>query len=769
MMSLDSSLTNLAVLAVVLLITLYICWQSCVRSGFKRTAIATEALRFLLIGLAAFTLFQPTFISEKRPEGDSVLKVLIDVSNSMTTEDVERNGELLDRATAIQTDGLDQTETWEIQDVDQTVEIDVFAASRTVDDDTGNTNQPAAGNNNATTSVTEGQVDGATDAAATAETTPYLSSATNLHEALDRVASSPGSVRSVVLISDGDWNLGASPSSAARKLRQLGIPVHTIGTGSPVALPDLAIVDFDLPTFTVLGKSLQIPFAVKSTLESPVDVEVTISLPGGDERKVPLQVAAGGTSDSVISWEPTEIGDFEITVSVPEQAGEHVTINNQRALPINVRHESLKVLMVDSFPRWEYRYTRNALMRDPGVTVNTLLLHPDIKAKGGGAGYLDEFPSSEQLTQYDAVFLGDIGMAPGQLTPENCDDLIQLVRNHAAGLVFLPGFRGFQSTFLDTPMEELLPVELDIDTPKGTRSAAASALLLTESGSKSLLTRLESNQERNREVWNSLPGFFWSAATVRAKPNTNVLAVHKTESNRFGRLPIVVTRTFGTGKVLFVGTDSAWRWRKGVEDRYHYRFWSQMVRWMAYQRTMAAGESMRVIFTPDRPRTGDTVNLLVNAMDSTGEPLQDGTVATQVLMPSGKTQTLSLKSDSEQSWGLFRSSFVATEGGKLKLITSCRETGDQLETEINVRGVPREKIGQPARLDVMQEIASITQGRAINLRDNDLGLVLNTLGSMPPPEPLRQYYQLWSHPLWGLLLIALLGAFWGVRKLQGLV
>ena len=58
-----------------------------------------------------------------------------------------------------------------------------------------------------------------------------------------------------------------------------------------------------------------------------------------------------------------------------------------------------------------------------------------------------------------------------------------------------------------------------------------------------------------------------------------------------------VTKTYGTGKVLFMGTDSAWRWREGVEDRYHYRFWGQVARWMAYQRTMAQGQSMRLFFT----------------------------------------------------------------------------------------------------------------------------------------------------------------------------
>ena len=71
----------------------------------------------------------------------------------------------------------------------------------------------------------------------------------------------------------------------------------------------------------------------------------------------------------------------------------------------------------------------------------------------------------------------------------------------------------------------------------------------------------------------SLPGFQWYAPVLRSRAGCDVLAVHRTESNSYGPVPLLVTRSFGTGKVLFMGTDGAWRWREGVEDRYHYRFW----------------------------------------------------------------------------------------------------------------------------------------------------------------------------------------------------
>ena len=52
--------------------------------------------------------------------------------------------------------------------------------------------------------------------------------------------------------------------------------------------------------------------------------------------------------------------------------------NNKLSAPISIREEKLRVLVVESYPRWEYRYLRNALSRDPGVELSCLLFHPGL-------------------------------------------------------------------------------------------------------------------------------------------------------------------------------------------------------------------------------------------------------------------------------------------------------------------------------------------------------------------------------------------------------
>ena len=69
-------------------------------------------------------------------------------------------------------------------------------------------------------------------------------------------------------------------------------------------------------------------------------------------------------------------------------------------------------------------------------------------------------------------------------------------------------------------------------------------------------------------------------------------------------MPLSSYATLLPGKP-FLGTDSAWRWRKGVEDRYHYRFWSQVIRWMGHGRNQASENGIRLLMDPEKPEVGD--------------------------------------------------------------------------------------------------------------------------------------------------------------------
>ncbi len=717
---------SLAVAAAFVLVIAGLAWMAWRRSGYRLATGLLEALRVLIAIGIAITLNQPEWREVFQPDTKPTLAILADASRSMETQDVPSAAnpaaELQSRADVAKP--LADLAAWR----DLAPRMDVVVESFSSDLQSAN----------------EG---------------------TDLNAALLKAADKHPRLHAVVLLSDGDWNTGEPPAQAATRLRMREVPVFAVPLGAETRLPDVELASFDVPTFAIGGKPLRVPFTIASSL--PRDEAATIEMKSSTGEVITKSVVIPAMSrlQDVLTWRPEQPGDVKLTLTVPKTGGEHLLENNTREAPLSIRKEQLRVLVIESYPRWEYRYLRNALERDPGVEVNCLLFHPDLGTPGAGRGYLAAMPKEDALTKYDVVFLGDVGADKGQLTLENCASLQKLVRDQAAGLVFLPGLRGHQASLQNTALGELMPVVWDDAQPRGWGTSAPGKFALTEVGARSLLTKLEDSDEASARLWQTLPGFQWYAPAARAKAGSEILATHGTETNRFGRVPLIVTRTHGSGKILFMGADGAWRWRRGVEDKYHYRFWGQVVRWMAYQRNMSQGEKMRLFYSPDRPVAGAVLTLNANVTSLGGEPLRDGAVIAQITAPSGKTSSVRLPPAGEDAWGLFTGTFTPAEPGEHHVRLSCADAGSALDATISVQGTSREKRGQPARIEVLREIAQLTRGQL--MESADPAAVIAAIAALPQPEPNERRVQLWAHPLWAGFLIALMGIFWAGRKAAG--
>ncbi|MFV0445238.1 MAG: hypothetical protein ACK5Q5_16800 [Planctomycetaceae bacterium] len=757
-MNADRSLTFLTTPAtvtisiLVVLVTAGVSLYSWRRGGYRRSHGLQELLRVGIVMLVALLFNQPEWVEEFRPDEKPTIAVLWDRSTSMGTQDAVVSG----RFSA----------------------IGDAASDAATPSDPAHNRKPTNHHRTAITRaaaivpLTEDKTWSQLDSKLQVVSEPFAGgdqlTATDLSTPLASAPERFQNLMGVVLISDGDWNSGPPPVDAATRLRLKGIPVFTIPVGSPTRLPDVELTNIDLPTFGIAGKAVRVPFTIDSSLPREFLTTVTLKTSDGQTLTKDVRIAAMGRTSEAIVWKPDVVGDYSVTVEIPQHGEETISENNVKTAPIAIRQEKLQVLVVESYPRWEYRYLRNALSRDPGVEVSCLLFHPGLSKPGGGSkDYIKQFPASiEELSKYDVVFLGDVGLEDAQLTAEQCELLKGLVEHQASGLVFMPGLQGRQFSLLETELGDLCPVLLDPGQPGGWGSRTPGRFELTESGRRSLLTKLADTADENVQVWEDLPGFQWYAPVLKAKPGTETLAVHGDVSNEFGRMPLLVTRTFGAGKVLFMGTDGAWRWRKGVEDLYHYRFWGQVVRWMAYQRNMAKGESMRLFYTPDQPQLRQTMTLNAHVMERSGEPLAKGDVVARITAPSGAIESVKFEAEGE-GWGVFHSRFVPRESGQHTLLLACQQTGATLEAKFFVQGDEAEQIGRPARPEVLEEISRITKGRTVAM--NEIDSVIKSLATLPLPPPSVRHLQLWSHPLAAALLVLALGGFWIWRKSTGLV
>ncbi|MFM7206648.1 MAG: hypothetical protein ACKO4T_08275, partial [Planctomycetaceae bacterium] len=703
----------------------FLTWR---RSGFLTGTGLVELLRVVIAALVALLLNQPEWVEEYRPDEKPTVVVLHDASRSMDTQDVVAaagGGTAAPQTRRAAVGPLAEPAMWKPLEARFQVVVEPVAAA-----------PPGT--------------------------------ATDLAEPLANVAERFAALRAVVLASDGDWNKGRPPLEAAQALRLAQVPVYAVPAGSPTKLPDLDLASLDCPTMGVAGKPVRVPFTVVSSLPTERVVVATLAASTGEKLVKEVRLPPMATVTEWIYWTPPAVGDYTVTLSIPVEPGEILADNNTRTAPIAIRQENLKVLVVESVPRWEYRYLRNALSRDPGVEVSCLLFQPGLSKRGGGTqDYIQKFPSGlDELSNYDVVFLGDVGVGEGQLTDEDCRLLKGLVEFQASGLVFMPGWRGEQASLAATALEELCPVVIDPARPDGVASDGPRRLVLTEAGRKSLLTKLADGGAENTAIWESLPGGQWYGPVLRAKAGSEVLAVHEDAANEYGRIPLLVTRTFGAGKVLYMATDGAWRWRKGVEDKYHYRFWGQVVRWMAYRRNMARGERMSLSFAPEQPQLGQTIALDARVAEPSGEPLSRGEVTARITAPSGGVETVRFAPPGgDGEWGVFAATCTPTEPGTHEVVLACQETGDTLEASIFVQGSAEEGIGRAARPEVLAEIAQVTRGKVV--RPDEIAGLVESLAALPDPPPAVRRLQLWSHPLVAASLVTLLGLFWIGRKRQG--
>ncbi|HEX3717437.1 MAG TPA: hypothetical protein VH595_05665 [Verrucomicrobiae bacterium] len=703
----------------------WLCFANWQRSPNRRASGWLEMFRFVLITLLGLTLLRPEFVKRLEQSSMPEIAVLTDSSGSMNTRDVEAGSNVISREQWIQNQV--RRKFWHSLDSKAKVSVEPFSAPST--------------NANA--------VNG-----------------TDLNLALEETLHRYKNLKAVLLLSDGDWNLGKSPLGTATQYREQNIPIFTVAVGRETPVPDLILENVSAPSYGLFGEEIAVAFKVTSHLAREVRTSLSISDNFGESAKKEITVPANGDVEDSILWSPRETGEITATVKLPVEPDEAIAENNERTFHMSVRVEKLKVLVVDSLPRWEYRYLRNALARDPGVDMRCLLLHPGM-GPGDGLDYIHSFPDSkEALSPYDVVFLGDVGIGENELTDKDAELLKGLVEQQGSGLVFVPGRRGREVTFLNSPLKDLYPVDLDTSKPNGVGLENEAQLVLTSEGRRHWLTRFDSDEERNDELWKQLPGFFWSAAVEKSRPGSEVLAVHSALRNEWGRMPLLVTRTAGSGKVLFLGTDSAWRWRRGVEDKFHYRFWGQVVRWMAHQRHLSGKEGIRLSYSPETPEAGDTVFLQGTVLDESGFPIDKGPVTGKITSPGGQEERLDF-TQVEGGWGVFKSSFAAQETGKYKIEIASEPYNRHLTTELLVAKPIIEKEGQPINAQTLAEISELTRGA--NISTGDLDKMVQQISLLPEPKPVEERIRVWSEPAWGGIILSLLTIYWVGRKWAGLI
>lgn len=700
----------------------YLAVRTWVRMKKNRKIAIWEGFRFFIILLIVITLFNPEQVEELERSQKSQIVCLQDISSSMETKDI-----ILDESEPIQRTEWTQQflqEDW-IQNLEKnaTVLVNNFSSS-------------------------SGK------------------KATDISSAIRDTIDQTQSLKAILLLTDGDTNTGPPVLSVAGRSRSSSIPIYSIITGSDSSLPDLSLDEVFAPSFVLQEERVTVNWQASNRFKTSKSSTIALLANGKKVVEKPVNFIGNESISGNLSWLPESQGEIEFDIILSQVNGETYKDNNQKRINTRVESKTIRALIVDSFPRWEYRFLRNALDRDPGVELSCILFHPGM-TPSIGQNYIQKFPSDEaNLAPFDVIFLGDVGLDENELNQKQCDLLTNLIKYQASGIIFMPGRRGSQQTLSKSSLNELLPVIYDPEKPRGIGTQNPASYILTQRGLEHWLTNLRGTGEKNRDFWERLPGFHWSATVSKTRPGSEVLAVHSNYNTDWGKMPILVIRQVGAGKSLYLGSDSAWRWRRGVEDKYHYRFWSQIVRWMAHGRYVAEKEGIKLIPSPEKPRIGEKVFLRCIVLDRDGFPLEDGEVKGLARHPDGNVENLYFRSDPECP-GVYLSTLEVTTAGNLE-IEAISESGErEIKTKLQVEELNRERLGKPTNPISLEQLAKLTGGISVNYQNTEQ--LISMLSLIPEPKPLIRIYSLRSNMYWGGFLFALLAIYWTGRKFFGMV
>jgi hypothetical protein len=407
------------------------------------------------------------------------------------------------------------------------------------------------------------------------------------------------------------------------------------------------------------------------------------------------------------------------------------------------------------------------LMRDRRVDLKCYLVESDPAiSRGTNTPYIDQFPArNEDIGRFDLVVFGDID--PRKLSPRNLETLSYFVSELGGSFVLLAGKKFAPHAYRRTVLEQMLPVEFD-SIPLSAGDPVADKPLrleLTAAGRANLMMRLSDREEESVALWKQLPPVYWTARIARPKPAAEVLLVDPDpgKESRFGKMPVVAMQQYGQGQVMYVGTDNTWRWRKNAGDVYYTAFWGQIAQRMAMLHVL--GGSKRTRLSTDRKSyvTGERVLVFGRLTGETHEPLTEPSVKGVFGLRTGGKQTEVILRAAPDHPGLYRGEFVAPLPGHYQFFIE-QDLNTPLDFAVTE---PRFEFGETAMNEPMlRDIATATGGAFF--REEDLHKLPGTIVSRTERVKSPVEVELWSSPLYFMLMLLVLSGEWVLRKMSQL-
>ncbi len=584
-----------------------------------------------------------------------------------------------------------------------------------------------------------------------------------LDEAVARHAGQP--LAGVVVLSDFAWLEGRDPVQAARNLKNQSVPVYTVPIGLP-SPPDIEVQRVIAPEVAFTGDKVPVRVQFESSGFEDKIVELVFKVDGETigSREVTL---GGGTQFEKFEYVPDrETGSVEVSVSIESALGETTDANNSVSHKMRVINEKIDVLYVEGMPRWEFRYLRWVLMRDPRLNVRFLMTQGDKHLAETSPRHIGGFPTkAEDLLNIDLVILGDVNAK--YFTSDQITWMENLVKKSGGSLLMLAGRVGSPSSYTETKIADMLPVKVDNIGWRGLPSSVYP--VVTAAGLESSVVSLGDTMESTNRIWSRVRPLGFLPELSGAKPGATTLLSLSDDVFNIGNYPLVAWQRYGNGKTMFVGSADLWRLRREVGDLHHARFWGQSIQFLALSRLLGQNKQITLETGRNQYGSGEYVEVYANVLTESFEPVEQPSYG--VLME--KVGADGLPTELELipvlgSPGLYSGTILAGDEGEYKVSARSADTSIANTIQFDVRNIPLEKRNTETRIEVADQIASITGGKRLAASElGDLGKLIQSDETLT--TTIQRQKDLWDIPVIFILLVILTGVEWFMRRRENLV
>jgi uncharacterized membrane protein len=577
----------------------------------------------------------------------------------------------------------------------------------------------------------------------------------------------------LVVVTDGADTAEDALGESLLALKSQGIPVFTVGVGQETLSRDIQVGRVSTPRVALKGTTLMVDVIITQTgfggKQITLDVEDEGRIVGSQAVTLPSD---GSAATARVRFTVQDAGPRVFRFRVAPQEGELVTQNNARESMIDVRDRRERILYFEGEPRYEVKYIRRAVEKDPNLSVVLLQRTADNKYLRVGVDNPDElvaaFPKTrEELFQYRGLILGSI--EAGSFTGDQLRMIAEFVDKRGGGLLVLGGGRSLsEGGYAGTAVSDVLPLALD----PSARAPQLARLTVrpTRAGAGHAVTQIAETESASAEKWNFLTTLEPKVTTLNAadavKPGATVLLTGTDESRR--ERPVLSFQRYGRGKTFALTVQDSWLWQMhaaiAVEDLTHEYFWRQLLRALVD----GVPDAIEPRSLTDRVEPGEAIMLRADVVDPNFVELNDAAVMAHVSRPDGSIVDVPMQWSGDRS-GEYVGTVGAAGEGQYEARIEARRGEKSLGTTVaHLRAAPGDAeyfdatMHAPTLRRIAEETggkyyaASSAQGLAEDLRYTGRGVTT------------VEERDLWHMPIVFLLLVGLLCAEWGYRRRVGL-